>query len=149
MDLGQIRELIQTLEASRLKKLFYKKGDLELCLEKEESVHSNLPPQQVLSCAPHEGALQSPSPASSLPNEQLSLIYVTSPMVGTFYTAPSPDEALFVKVGDRVSPQTVVCIVEAMKVLNEVKAGVSGTVAEILVENAQPVEFGTKLFRIV
>ena len=75
--------------------------------------------------------------------------FVTSPMVGTFYTAPSPDHPAFVRVGDQVTESTVVCIVEAMKVMNEVKAGVSGTVAEVYLDNGNPVEFGTKLFRIV
>ena len=75
--------------------------------------------------------------------------FVNSPMVGTFYAAASPDDPAFIKVGDRVEENTVVCIIEAMKVMNEVKAGVSGVVAEILVQNAHPVEFGTKMFRIV
>lgn len=74
---------------------------------------------------------------------------VLSPMVGTFYNAPSPDDPAFVKVGDRVDENTVLCIIEAMKVMNEVKAGMSGTIAEVLVDNAHPVEFGTKMFRIV
>lgn len=75
--------------------------------------------------------------------------YVVSPMVGTFYTSPSPDEPPFIKVGDKIEKNTVVCIIEAMKVMNEIKAGVSGTVAEVLVETAHPVEFGTKMFRLV
>lgn len=74
--------------------------------------------------------------------------YVKSPMVGTFYSTPSPGEPAFIKVGDRVDENTVVCIIEAMKVMNEVKAGVSGVVAEICVENGHPLEFGTKIFRI-
>ena len=69
-------------------------------------------------------------------------------MVGTFYSSPSPDQPPFVKVGDRVEPGTVVCIIEAMKVMNEVKAGFSGTVAEVLGHSGQPVEFGFKLFRV-
>ncbi len=73
---------------------------------------------------------------------------MSSPMVGTFYASSSPDKPSFVKVGDKVEEHTVVCIIEAMKVLNEVKAGVKGTVAEILIENTQPVEFGSKMFRI-
>ncbi len=75
--------------------------------------------------------------------------YVVSPLVGTYYSSPSPDDPPFLKVGDRVDDNTVVCIIEAMKVMNEVKAGMSGTVAEILVDNAHPVEFGTKIIRIV
>lgn len=80
--------------------------------------------------------------------EETAGVYVTSPMVGTFYQTPSPDDPPFVKVGDRIDKHSVVCIIEAMKVMNEVKAGVTGTVAEILVENGHPVEFGTKLYRI-
>ena len=70
-------------------------------------------------------------------------------MVGTHFTSPGPDQPPFVKVGDKVVENTVVCIIEAMKVMNEVKAGVSGTVAEILADNSQPVEFGSRLLRIV
>lgn len=81
--------------------------------------------------------------------EDTASVYVTSPMVGTFYSSPSPDDPSFVKVGDKIEKHSVVCIIEAMKVMNEVKAGVSGTVAEILVESGHPVEFGTKLFRII
>lgn len=81
--------------------------------------------------------------------EDLSSAFVTSPMVGTYYGSPSPEDPSFVKVGDRIEKDTVVCIIEAMKVMNEVKAGVSGTVAEILVENGHPVEFGSKLIRVV
>jgi acetyl-CoA carboxylase biotin carboxyl carrier protein len=69
-------------------------------------------------------------------------------MVGTFYSSASPGQPPFVKVGDRVEENTVICIIEAMKVLNEVKAGKKGTVAEVLIENTQPVEFGSKMFRI-
>jgi len=75
--------------------------------------------------------------------------FILSPMVGTMYHAASPEDSPFVKVGDKVDENTVICIVEAMKVMNEVKAGMSGTVAEILVTNAHPVEFGTKIIRIV
>ncbi len=73
---------------------------------------------------------------------------ITSPIVGTFYLAPSPDAQPFVKPGDKVGPETVVCIVEAMKVMNEVKAEVSGVIRRILVENGTPVEFGQPLFEI-
>lgn len=74
--------------------------------------------------------------------------FITSPMVGTFYASPSPDDPIFVKAGDRVDADTIVCIVEAMKVMNEVKAGIKGIVVEVMVDNGQPIEFGTKLFRI-
>lgn len=74
--------------------------------------------------------------------------FVTSPMVGTFYSSPGPDEPHFIQVGDKINKDTVVCIIEAMKVMNEVKAGVEGVVSAILVESGHPVEFGTKLFKI-
>jgi len=76
------------------------------------------------------------------------LIEITSPMVGTFYIASSPDSDDYASVGDRVDDTAVVCIVEAMKVMNEIKAECSGTIAEICVRNAQPVEFGQVLFRV-
>ena len=73
---------------------------------------------------------------------------ITSPMVGTFYSAPSPDSPSFVSVGQAVTPDTVICIIEAMKVMNEIKAEVSGVVTEILAENGKPVQFGQALFRV-
>ena len=80
--------------------------------------------------------------------EDSNSVYITSPMVGTFYSSPSPDDPAFAKVGDKVEKGTVVCIIEAMKVMNEVKSSATGTVVEVLVESGHPVEFGTKLFRI-
>ncbi len=74
--------------------------------------------------------------------------FITSPMVGTFYSSPSPEDPSFVKVGDRIEADTIVCIIEAMKVMNEVKAGMKGVVVEMMVESGQPIEFGSKLFRI-
>lgn len=73
---------------------------------------------------------------------------ITSPMVGTFYTSPSPESPAFVSVGQTVTPDTVVCIIEAMKVMNEIKAEVSGVITEVAAENGQPVQFGQALFRI-
>ena len=73
---------------------------------------------------------------------------IKSPMIGTFYRAPSPDAADYVEIGTEVTPETVVCLIEAMKVMNEIKAEVKGVVTHILVENAKPVEFGQPLFRI-
>lgn len=86
--------------------------------------------------------------APSSEPEEVAGTYVTSPMVGTFYASSSPEDPHFVKVGDKIEKHTVVCIIEAMKVMNEVKAGATGIVAEVLVENGHPVEFGTKLFRV-
>jgi acetyl-CoA carboxylase biotin carboxyl carrier protein len=76
------------------------------------------------------------------------LVVIKSPIVGTFYATPSPDSDPFVEVGSQVDAQTVVCIVEAMKVMNEIKAETSGTIAEILVSNGQAVEYGQALFKV-
>lgn len=153
MDFNQIKELMDCLEESKLSKLIFKKGDMEIHLEKESSPCL---PAQPVRAAPSESHLESvfhPDPLKTerggVRREDASSSYVTSPMVGTFYSSPAPTEPSFVKVGDKVEPHTVVCIIEAMKVLNEVKAGVGGSIAEILTDNSHPVEFGTRLFRIV
>ncbi|MBI5273396.1 MAG: acetyl-CoA carboxylase biotin carboxyl carrier protein [Chlamydiia bacterium] len=156
MDIGQIKELMGLLEESTLAKLVFKKGDLELHLEKAQAapVHSSAS-RMVYAENASETAFQSEIPLQGergagrrVESQEASGIYVTSPMVGTFYTSAAPDQPSFVKPGDAVDAHTVVCIIEAMKVMNEVKAGVSGIVAEILTDNAQPVEFGSRLFRI-
>ena len=85
-------------------------------------------------------------PAASATSEGLQAI--ESPMVGTFYASPNPDSPVFVKVGDSVGPDSVVCLVEAMKVFNEIKAEVSGTIERVLVKNGEAVEFGQKLFLV-
>jgi acetyl-CoA carboxylase biotin carboxyl carrier protein len=96
-----------------------------------------------------EAALQDkPAPDTEKPKRASNLIAVKSPMVGTFYRSPSPDAPPYVEVGDSVKPGTVVCIVEAMKLMNEIESETSGKIAEILVENESPVEFGQELFLI-
>jgi acetyl-CoA carboxylase biotin carboxyl carrier protein len=146
MEIEKIKELINQLEVSKLRKLFIKQGDFELSLEKEES----FAPQQVQRASYVEIPRSEMQPSVPKIEEQKPLgHFVTSPMVGTFYASPAPDQPAFVKVGDKVSEGTVVCIIEAMKVMNEVKAGVSGTVAEMILHNGQPVEFGSRLFRVV
>jgi acetyl-CoA carboxylase biotin carboxyl carrier protein len=90
----------------------------------------------------------SPPPVQEAEVEGAHLIQVTSPMVGTFYRAPAPDAAPYVEVGGRIGTGTVLCIIEAMKLMNELESEVEGTVAKIMVENAQPVEYGQVLFLI-
>ncbi len=150
MDIQQIKELMTQLEESKLRKLVIKKGDFELHLEKDSLAAPT--PRPRLVPAETESAFHSDVPLKGerggSHRTDAPGTYVTSPMVGTFYASPAPDQPVFVKVGDKVDESTVVCIVEAMKVMNEVKAGISGTVAEVLADNAQPVEFGTRLLRI-
>lgn len=156
MDLEQIKQLMVSLEESKLRKLVFKKGDFELHLEKESAFPPVRPQRMAPAESLTEAAFQSEisqkgerggsgrPDAANAPGT-----YVTSPMVGTYYSSPGPDQPPFVKIGDKVHENSVVCIIEAMKVMNEVKAGVSGVIAEIILDNAQPVEFGTRLLRIV
>ncbi len=135
---------MRELESSSLGKLIVKdKNGCEVHLEKEsekQQVHYSHPPAHSHSVAPHETL----KPAESNSKENM----IASPMVGTYYSSPSPEEAPFVKVGDSVTEDTIVCIIEAMKVMNEVKAGKSGVIKKLHLENGHPVEFGTKLFSI-
>src|SRR5512146_1484831 len=95
--------------------------------------------------APPGAAAAAPSPAPAPPS---ALLEIKSPMVGTFYKAPEPGAEPYVKVGTRVTQGQVVCIIEAMKIMNEIEAEVQGAIREVCVENAQPVEFGQVLFRV-
>ena len=87
-------------------------------------------------------------PPAAAPVEEAHVALIKSPMVGTFYAAPDPDSPSYVKVGDHVGPETTVCIVEAMKVFNQIPAEVAGKIQAVLVENGEPVEFGQPLFKV-
>ena len=128
----ELDELLNFLNKSSLRKVSVKKGDMEIVLEKEERCSK-------------VSAYEEPVVEKTVEN---SGFFVTSPMVGTFYSSPAQDHTSYVKVGDSVEESSVVCIIEAMKVMNEVKAGKNGIIKEVLVENGHPVEFGSKLFRI-
>jgi acetyl-CoA carboxylase biotin carboxyl carrier protein len=104
---------------------------------------SSFSPPIVPSLAPDAGPASSPTPAADV-----SATFVTSPFVGTFYRSPSPDAPPFVEVGSSIREGQALCIIEAMKLMNEIEADTSGTIAEILAENGKPVEFGQRLFRI-
>lgn len=146
-------------DIERLIELVHEKGFEEFELEHGETrirMVVNRPQGVVVQQAPqalNQAAAPAPVPAtSSTPNVQEeddpNLKKVTSPMVGTFYRAPSPGAKSFAEVGDRVDEESVLCIIEAMKLMNEIKAEVRGTIKKILVENAQPVEYGQTLFLV-
>lgn len=141
MDLEEIKELAELMKETDLNKIAIREKGFEVVLERGVPLAAAAPVVPLKTETTSEPASQ----ASSSSNEGT---FINSPMVGTFYGAPSPDDAAFVKVGDQVTPDTVVCIVEAMKVMNEVKSGVSGRVTELLIDNGEPVEFGTKLFKV-
>lgn len=160
MELKQIKELMALMEKGSIKKLCIKeKSGFELQLEMQEEggqvpapahpvfYHHPVPASMSPTTSPVSSARE--AGATGVREEKMEGKCILSPMVGTFYATPSPDDPPFVKVGDRVEEGMVVGIIEAMKVMNEVKATVSGTVAEIFAESAHPVEFGTKLFRVV
>jgi len=97
--------------------------------------------------APQVPMTSSPS-TPPIPTEELGITYVKSPMVGTFYRASSPESKPFVDIGSKIEDNTLVCIIEAMKIMNEIQAETRGTIVEILIENGQPVEYGQRLFKL-
>lgn len=159
MDVKDIKKLLDALAASDTDEFTYETGDFKMSIKRasepvvvtrtEPAVASAPPAEAPASSAP---APTKPAPAAETepaPTESGdNLVEVIAPIVGTFYDAPAPDAPSYVKVGDRVEPGTVLCIIEAMKLMNEIEAEVAGTVAEILVRNEEPVEYGQPLFRI-
>jgi len=140
MELNIIKKLIEILEESHLKKIHLRDGDFEISLEKEDFEH--------LKKSMHSYIEKPKAKEEKIIEKEEEKNYVLSPMVGTFYSTSAPEQPPYVKIGDRVDEDTVICIIEAMKVMNEIKANKKGIIKEILIENAQPVEFGTKLFCI-
>ena len=138
------RELVELAVQHDLAELEVEQGGTRIRVVRERSAQAG-------ERAPRAAA---PGAAGALPTEGLepaleaSLVKVEAPMVGTFYRAPAPDADPFVKEGGSVGKETVVCIIEAMKIMNEIKAGVQGTVAKILIENGEPVEYGQVMFLV-
>ncbi len=142
MDIDKLKELIDIMNSNNLTELEIEENGEKVRLQKGQ------PPVTV----PVVSHASAPEAAAAEPQPQAeggtSGETIDAPMVGTFYKAPSPDEPPYASVGDKVTPDTVICIIEAMKVMNEIKAGVEGEIVEILVENGAPVEYGNPLFRI-
>ena len=135
VDFEQLHELIRILESSTLSEIEIKTKDGKIRLRRGGP--SVLEQQPVVT-----------APATVTADDGDDALYVTSPFVGTFYTGAAPGADPFVHVGDTISPGTVLCIVEAMKLMNEIEAEVNGTIAEVLVENGKPVEYGDRLFKL-
>ena len=148
-DLQKIRDLIEIMKANDLLEVEIKHGDDKIFL-KRCPPH----PQQVgvpmvgLQAATPMGAVSEALSQPSAPKQEENLVEIKSPIVGTFYATPSPDSECYVEVGSHVTPQTVVCVIEAMKVMNEIKAETGGTIVEVPVTNGQAVEYGQVLFRV-
>lgn len=145
MDLEQIRRLIELLLESQISEIEVEEEGRRICVRREIVVS-----QMVQASAPGAAAFGplSITPAAAQPEEESKFSLIKAPMVGTFYRASSPDAPPYVKIGDEVHPESVVCILEAMKIMNELKAGLSGIVRNILVENGEAVEYGQPLFEI-
>ncbi|MDG2615364.1 acetyl-CoA carboxylase biotin carboxyl carrier protein [Thermoleptolyngbya sichuanensis XZ-Cy5] len=161
LNFNEILELLSLLNQTDLAEFTLKSSDFELILRKQskesdrptvvESVDpARFMPPPVAPVAPIAPAAPPaapiPSPPSPLATEKL--VEITSPIVGTFYSAPAPDEPPFVNVGDRIRNGQTVCIIEAMKIMNEIEAEVNGEIVEILVKNGDSVEFGQVLMRV-
>ncbi|MEO8206781.1 MAG: acetyl-CoA carboxylase biotin carboxyl carrier protein [Chthoniobacterales bacterium] len=153
MELKEIRQLIDLMKKNGLAVFKMEKEGFKITLQTEAGnsapiFHSYQPPAHApasLAPAPAVSAPASESKSTELASNEREII---SPMVGTFYSAASPDSPAYLEVGQEVTPETVVCIIEAMKVMNEIKAEVSGKVVAVLAENGKPVQFGQALYRI-
>ena len=152
MDFEFIERVVRLVEEAEIGELEIESNEgLHVIVKKQSQVIAASPtmiPQMMPGAHPAAPAPASDPQAPQAAEVDESVDIIKSPMVGTFYRAPAPDAPPFVEVGDVVQTNTVVCILEAMKVMNEIKAGLAGTVQEIMVENGQPVEFGQPLFKI-
>jgi len=154
IDFNQLRELLAAIAQTDITEFALKSEEFELTVRKDPTRTSTasmelLPPTETppqpktdVPVTPTAPVVSRPSPGSK------KWVEITSPMVGTFYSAPAPGEPSFVEVGDTIRAGGTVCIIEAMKLMNEIEAEISGTLMEITVENGQPVEFGQTLMRI-
>jgi|SRR5215470_3826054 len=157
MDLDQIKALTDLMVANDLTEIMLRDGDNRIVIRRHAPGHaaSLLPSatQTIPTAVAHapafasSPAIHAATPLSAAAAEANGHM-IKSPMVGTFFAAPDPDSPPFVSLGARVEPDTVVCIIEAMKVFNEIKADVSGVVERVLVNNGQPVEYGQPLFQV-
>jgi acetyl-CoA carboxylase biotin carboxyl carrier protein len=148
MNLDNIEKLIRLMQQYELSELQVKDKDVDFQARRGEKPGQPI----VLSGPAYQQAMQPAATSGMQPAAPAALDKnvkeITAPIVGTFYRAPSPEQAPYKEVGDRVNPDDVVCIIEAMKVMNEIKAGVAGKLKKIVVENASPVEYGQALFQV-
>ncbi len=148
-DLDEIRDLADLFEERGLTEFEFENENIRVRLSKMTAAPVMQAAQSAPTVASLPGAV-SAAPADAAPSAvpASDLYKITSPIVGTFYRSPGPDKEPYVSEGSKVSPETIVCIVEAMKLMNEIEAETSGEVVEIYVENGHPVEFGQPLFGI-
>ena len=153
MDLKDIKAIIDLMKKNSISEFELERQDFKIRLKRGPNAgaipiqYDELP---TLTAPFPAAALSTGTAATTMPAQSggVSELEIKSPMIGTFYRAPSPESAPYVDIGSEVNPEAVVCIIEAMKVMNEIKAEAKGVVTQVLVENAKPVEFGQPLFKI-
>lgn len=165
MTFNEIQELIRLVNKSSLTEFKLKDKDFEVLIRTEKYHKGSLQPvvtqspaiaavapvaqpAPVAAATPVTAAEQSTPPPAAEPSKGKNLIEIKSPIVGTFYRSPGPDKPVFIKVGDQVKQGDVVCIIEAMKLFNEIESDVAGTVVKVLVEDASPVEYDQVLYLV-
>lgn len=150
MNLKEIKEIIALMNENALSEIEIEREGLKLKLKKTalEAQVAAAAPQYIVESLPSPKVAAPKAPAVAESNASKTQKEIKSPMVGTFYRAPSPEAGVFVEVGQMVEVGQVVCIVEAMKLMNEIKSEVRGKVVEVSVQNAEPVEFGQTLFLV-
>ena len=151
MDLKDIKAIIDLMRKNSVSEFELEREGFKIRLKRAGS--GNIPASQyddvpAVAYAPVNSAIQVALPPAPPPVQATNEVDIKSPMIGTFYRSPSPESASYVEVGTEVNPETVVCIIEAMKVMNEIKAEVKGVITQVLVENAKPVEFGQPMFKV-
>ena len=144
MNIKELREVIAIFQEADIAELEIEREDAKIKLKR----HSEPEVRHIVAQSPVPVAESSGADASKPEEKNEGLVEIKTPMVGTFYKAPAPDADPFVDVGTDVGEDTVVCIIEAMKLMNEIKADVKGRIVKILVDNGQPVEFGQTLFLV-
>ena len=153
MDLKDIKAIVDLMRKNAVTEFELEKQDFKIRLRRggnggaAPAAGSEDPPA-VVYAPPPVAAVSAPVQPAPAPAPASNELEIKSPMIGTFYRAPSPESAPYVEVGTEVNVDTVVCIIEAMKVMNEIKAEAKGVITQVMVENAKPVEFGQALFKI-
>jgi acetyl-CoA carboxylase biotin carboxyl carrier protein len=145
-DLNQVRELLAMLNQTDVEELCLKSNDFELTIRK--GAPAMMAPAAPASASQALDPLPMPSSSPAPAPNDKNWVEVTSPIVGTFYRSPAPDEPSFIEVGDVIQRGQTLCIIEAMKLMNELESEVNGEVMEIVVENGKPIQFGDLLMRI-
>lgn len=145
MNLKELKEMINLMNENNLVEIEVEREGLRIRIKKGISGVPEITQEKYV-IQPSAATAATPTKEAEIPT--IKRIEIKAPMVGTFYRAPAPDAPPFVEVGDEIEPGQVICIIEAMKLMNEIKAEVKGRIAEVLVENAEPVEFGQALFLI-